>query len=313
MRVDIVLASYNGEKFISEFIESLFQQTYQNWKLIVSDDGSQDKTVEVIDHYISLDGRIVLVNQIPQKGVINNFNRALSFVESDYIMFADQDDVWLPSKLEESINYFKVVESTEGKHIPLLLFSDLILVDESLNLIAASFYKYRNLNPLNNTSFKYLLWCSSLYGCTVLFNRALLKIVKNIDDRVMMHDQIFGLFASLFGKVVFLDEPTVLYRQHDANVIGGLNRTLRFKIFNIYTYYARFSIYSSKLKSHILFVQEYLSKKNLDLDDFVYLKWFLSRSLLDRLKFWNFCVRPFIMDRLLFSLSCTLFIIFNRN
>jgi glycosyltransferase involved in cell wall biosynthesis len=310
MKIDIVLASYDGENFVGDFIDSLFKQTHENWRLIVSDDGSHDKTTDIINYYGFLDDRIQLVNWFKQGGVIENFNKVLSFVDADYIMFADQDDVWLPDKLEKTIRRIREAESTEGEDVPLLLFTDLTLVDDELNVIAPSFYEYRNLNPLNNTCFRYLFWCSTLFGCTTLFNRALLTLVGDIDDRVIMHDQFFALIASLFGKVVFLNESTILYRQHKSNVVGGLNKTLADKFLGFLRYLDRIYHYYLKILSQTFFLKQHMTRRKINSESIQLCDLLVSPQLLDRLKFWRLCVRPFLVERFALNMVLSFMIIF---
>jgi glycosyltransferase involved in cell wall biosynthesis len=310
MKVDIILASYNGEEYIAEFIESLIKQTYKTWQLIISDDGSQDNTVNIIKHYITLDSRIILVNQARQGGVVKNFNSALAYARADYIMFADQDDVWLSDKLEKSIK--KIREEEIGdENRPLLLFTDLTLVDENLKTIAPSFYRHHRFDPLNNTSKTYLSWCSTLYGCTILFNRALLKVVYPIDDRVIMHDQIFAFFASLLGKVIFLDERTVLYRQHNSNVIGGVGKKLIYKVFRFIDYYGTIKSYCKKIISQSLFIKEKISIIGLNRNDVDFLDDLLSSNPLRKLVFWKTCIQPFLRERIYLNLLLSWFLLTN--
>ncbi|MFM7471845.1 MAG: glycosyltransferase family 2 protein [Nodosilinea sp.] len=301
VKIDIVLASYNGEKYIDEFIKSLISQTHQNWRLIISDDSSQDNTLSIINHHIASESRIILVNQARQGGVVSNFNKALAYVDADYIMFADQDDLWKPNKLTNSINKFREIEQATGNTVPLLLFTDLTLADEKLEIIAPSFYRYHGFDPLNNLLTNYLSWCSTLYGCTALFNRALLTVVYPIDHRVLMHDQIFAFFASLLGRVIFLDEQTVLYRQHESNVIGGARNRLDHKLKNFINYYKKVENYHKKIISQANFINERLSKidldLDLDLDRLSFLSCIVSSNLFARLQFWKTCIQPFLFER----------------
>ena len=220
--VDIVMATYNGEKYLAAQIESLLGQTYKNWRLLVTDDGSTDRTLDILNGYANVHDRIIIVNTDRQGGVVKNFSKGLTFCTSPYIMFCDQDDIWLTNKISCMLGAMKVRESSLGKETPLLGFSDLCLVDDVGSVIHDSFYQYNRLNPKNNLDYRYLLWRSTVYGCTVIFNKELLYLAMPLPDNIPMHDQWFALIAAKFGFVFFLPESLIYYRQHCNNAVGGV-------------------------------------------------------------------------------------------
>ena len=228
-QVDIVLATYNGEKFLSEQIDSIIAQDYKNWRLLISDDGSKDRTVKIAENYCNIDNRIILVNKDRQGGVVKNFSKALEFVTSEYIMFCDQDDYWLPGKITHLKKLLMEKEVVVGK-VPLLIFSDLIIVDEALKITNKSFFHGSNINPKDNFNPQFLLWRSAVYGCTVMFNKSLYDVAMPLPSEVTMHDQWFALKASLMGFVMYSNESHVYYRQHGNNVVGAKNKSLFEKI-----------------------------------------------------------------------------------
>ena len=219
--VDIVLATFNGEKYLEQQLNSLIMQTHQNWKLLISDDGSSDLTLTILHYFSSLDSRIAIVNTIRQGGVVANFTKALSFVTSDYVLFCDQDDVWSDNKINLMLKNIFEEESKLGKLTPILGFSDATLVNHDLSIICPSFYGAHNLNPLNNLDGRFLIWRSSVYGCTVIFNKALYEMAMPMPYSVPMHDQWFALVASFTGRVFYMPIQLTLYRQHVSNVIGA--------------------------------------------------------------------------------------------
>ncbi len=219
--VDIVMATYNGEKYLAEQIDSLLGQTHNNWQLMISDDGSTDRTVDILQGYAKADERITIVSTVRQGGIIQNFSKALSFSTSQYVMFCDQDDIWLSDKVSSMLDALKVIEFSRGKDFPVLGFSDLCLVDETGAVIHKSFYQYNGLDPKNNLDHKYLSWRSTIYGCTVIFNKALLNRATPLPVDVPMHDQWFALIAAKFGVVFFSSESRIYYRQHSSNAVGG--------------------------------------------------------------------------------------------
>jgi len=214
--IAILLSTYNGEKYIKEQLESILKQTYQKFVLIVRDDGSKDKTVEILENYSLKDKRILLIETGSNVGIKQSFfyllNYALQYTNAQYFMFCDQDDVWLPGKLE----FF--LKKAVSKY-PQLLHSDLVVVNEKLNKIADSFWNYQNLNPEFKT-LNYLLVQNNITGCAMMINRELAKIVK-YHENMIMHDWWIGLIASMFGKIEYIRIPTVLYRQHANNDIGA--------------------------------------------------------------------------------------------
>lgn len=225
--VDIAMATYNGEKYISEQIDSIINQNYQNWKLYISDDGSMDDTVKIIKNFVSKDNRIELVNTERQGGVIQNFNKALEHTDAEFIVLSDQDDLWPKNRLEMLVTK---ISNHSGKNQPRLIFTDLTLINETGEIIAESFYKENSLNPLQNVERYNLLWNSTVYGCTTIMNRALLDMVLPIPTNAHMHDQWLAMKAHQNKGLVFFDVPTVLYRQHSENVVGGNKKNIFQKV-----------------------------------------------------------------------------------
>lgn len=230
-KIDIALATYNGSSFLTEQIDSILNQTYSEISLFFSDDGSKDDTVLKIKKIADHDKRMHICNTKRVGGVVLNFEKALEFSQAEYIMFSDQDDVWLPDKIESMLNFIMEKENQLGSEIPILCFSDLTLVDENLNVIADSFYKANKLNPLNNININFLLWRSTVYGCSCIFNRACLQKALPFPANIPMHDHWLALIAAKYGSVFFYEKSTILYRQHSNNVIGGaaFNKSLFYK------------------------------------------------------------------------------------
>lgn len=226
LAVDILLSTYNGENYIAAQLESILSQSYKNWRLLIRDDGSTDTTVDIIRQYVQrYPDSIVYINdldrQLAHLGVRQSFFQLLHYAEADYIMFCDQDDVWLPHKIQVTLRKMLQAEHKYGETMPLLVFTDLMVVNEQLSLLAVSYYRYRKLNYKIGRSLQRLLTQNIVVGCTVLFNFSLLKRLNVVDDSaIIMHDWWLALAAVVFGKIVFLPETTILYRQHGANVSG---------------------------------------------------------------------------------------------
>ena len=221
-KVDILLATYNGEKYLEELINSIVNQTYSNWYLIIRDDGSNDNTINIITDYCEKypDKITIVKDSYKNLGVIKNFSALINYSQSKYIMFSDQDDIWLPNKIELSINKIKSYDNT----YPLLIHTDLKVVDENLNIISDSFWKYKNINPKDGLQLGNSLCQNSVTGCTVIINKALKELITSIPEQVIMHDWWISIVALIFGKVYYITETTILYRQHSNNTLGaGIN------------------------------------------------------------------------------------------
>ncbi len=223
--IDILMATYNGEKFINIQIDSILNQTYKEWKLIIRDDGSTDKTVEIIKEYEkNYPDKVKLIcDEKTSYGAKNNFFNLIKYSTSDYIMFSDQDDYWLENKVESGI---KKIKKYEKKYIdtPILIHGDLKIVDKNLNVINDSMFKIQKLYGKKNKFSDYLVQ-NNVTGCTMIINKRLLDLCNTIPSYAIMHDWWLALVASAFGKVIFDSNPYIYYRQHDNNVEGAKDIT----------------------------------------------------------------------------------------
>lgn len=226
--IDIVLATYNGEKFLAEQIRSIQNNNgYQKWisQLLVIDDGSTDATFSIVKELSLHDEKIVwLTNTSTRHGASNNFAFGLAQTLSPYIMLSDQDDVWLPEKIQLSLDKIKQLEKESGS-VPLLVFSDKEIVDEKLQTICSSYFKLRDIPKDWHVKPEQLCQQNVVSGCTMLFNRALLNKAMPIPEQAYMHDWWLALVANKCGKLELIDKPLIKYRQHDNNTIGVNKRS----------------------------------------------------------------------------------------
>lgn len=231
--IAICMATFNGEKFVEMQLQSILRQTYENWVLFIRDDHSHDGTAEIIRKYASAyEDKIVLIEDttLRGRGVKENFSAVLSRVTEknvfSYYMFADQDDIWLEDKIEKTIGFLKSHETKTD--IPLLVHTDLTVVDEEQNVLGESFFQYRSLDP-SIRDLRHLLIQNNITGCTMLWNKALNDLIDLSIDGIVIHDWWIALTASVFGKILCLEEATILYRQHQKNAVGATRvNSLRF-------------------------------------------------------------------------------------
>ena len=200
--ISVCIATYNGEKFIKEQLDSILDQLSDGDEIIISDDSSTDTTIDIIKKY--LDKRIIIIDNQKFHSPVYNFENAIKHAKGDYIFLADQDDVWLPHKIENLLPH--LVEND-------LVLSNATVVDASLNIIKDSFYKG---NPIKD--FISNLLFNPYTGCMLAVNRRALKYMLPFPTKIAMHDIWIGLCCEIFGKVCFFDENLILYRRHGANL-----------------------------------------------------------------------------------------------
>ena len=219
--IAILMATYNGEQFIREQLDSLFAQTYTDWTLFVRDDGSTDNTISIIESYQKEHHNIVIIdNEGKNLGPFMNFMELLQKVDSPLYMFIDQDDVWLPHKIENEVAAFRSLNCDETT--PGLVFTNLQLVDENLNVLSASFWNSIHFSPYIFNSFTEQAFIGYITGCTMLFNKKAKEISFPVAQYAPMHDWWVAIcIYKANGKVGFVETPQMLYRKHGNNVTGN--------------------------------------------------------------------------------------------
>lgn len=220
--IDILVACYNGENFLKQQLDSLINQTYQDFNIILRDDGSKDSSLKILKQFkADYPDKVTLIEGNPTKSAKNNFFELMKYAKSEYIMFCDQDDVWLENKVEITLSKMKDTENAYGKDVPVLCHTDLSVADKDLNITHNSFFKMQKFD-ISKTSLNRALVQNIVTGCTVMINRALLNIAKGTNSNdVIMHDWWLFLIASAFGRVEAINSPTILYRQHENNQVGA--------------------------------------------------------------------------------------------
>ena len=279
MKVNILMSTYNGQQFLAEQIRSIQEQSYTDWTLFIRDDGSSDNTKEILKDFERQDSRIHLIDsdKSDNLGVIKSFHKLVNHDRADYYFFSDQDDVWLPNKLELSLkeaqNYLA--------DLPLMVYMDLKVVNQDLEIMTESMVKSQSHHA--NTELVQELTENTVTGGVAMINHALAEMWQVTDD-ILMHDWYLALLASAFGNLVFIDQPGELYRQHSDNVLGARTLSKRFKKW--IRPHILFAVYwdliknSQKQASHLL--QMPLSQSNRELiEAFVTI---MDKSMLERFR-----------------------------
>jgi len=227
-RIDILLATFNGGTYLGEQLESIAAQTHENWRVIARDDGSSDDTLAVLEAFRARcpDKVTVLDDELGNLGLQRNFSRLMEHSDAPYAAFCDQDDVWSPEKLELCLVRMRELEIEHGRESPLLVFTDLEVVDETLQVIDTSFWRSANLRPDRCNSLNRLLFQNVVTGCTTLMNRLLVKKAIPVPAAADLHDWWVALVAASCGRAGYITRPTVRYRQHGRNIVGARSLAL---------------------------------------------------------------------------------------
>lgn len=228
MKVAVLLSTFDSEQYLRAQIDSILSQSFTDLELHIRDDGSSDGTLDILAEYIDLDSRVFLLNDDgSNRRSAGSFLQLLSKVEADYYFFCDHDDVWLPKKIELTLSALQMSEDRAlDLSAPVLVATDLAVVDSELNVIHPSFAQYSGIYPQLLQRFVDLAATNYITGCTAAFNRSLRdRALKLSTEFVEMHDHWLSLVCLKYGgRICYLPIPTLLYRQHDKNVVGAKAR-----------------------------------------------------------------------------------------
>lgn len=220
----VLLATYNGSEYLKQQLDSLFKQTFSDFRIVVHDDGSSDATLDIINTYRNnYPEKIELLYGDSLGSPKANFLWMLTQVEAEIYFFCDQDDVWHETKIEKSLHALGKINT------PVCVFTDMWVTDESLNVLSDSFIRYIGRTP-DNTAYSQILIDNPAAGTTMCFNRALrdlvVELLPEIDiNNIPMHDALVLALADIMGQVIAIDEPLVYYRQTGRNTMGATTET----------------------------------------------------------------------------------------
>ena len=215
--VSVCIAAYNGQQFIVQQLDSILCQLDNNDEVIISDDGSTDRTIEIIESY--KDSRIKLVHNLKSHGVVPNFENALLYTKGDYIFLSDQDDIWMPNKVK------LMCEALQKNN---LVICDAEIIDADNKLLYPSFYEIRN----SGTGFIKNFAANTYLGCCMAFRKDILAYILPFPKKIIMHDIWIGLCVELMGTSIFIHQQLVQYRKHSNSVTSTAINMSNISLYN---------------------------------------------------------------------------------
>jgi len=223
--VYILMATFNGERYLRAQLESIRGQSLCDWVLLVRDDGSTDQSTRIVRDYTARDPRIILISDtFGHLGPVRCFACLLQLAYDQgarYVACSDQDDIWLPEKLADACAVLVALEARDGESVPTLVHSDLEVVNAHLLPISPSFMHFERINNPASPPLPVVVVQNHVVGCTLTANRALLALALPVPPDVRMHDWWLALCAKAAGTVHFLPKVSVKYRQHGRNTLGA--------------------------------------------------------------------------------------------
>lgn len=240
-KIDIVMATYNGEKYLREQIQSIISQTNKEWNLLIRDDGSTDKTLDIIEEFLKKDDRIKLIKDTKGNlGCIKNFEELLKESKAKYIFLCDQDDIWREDKLDKCIKHLEKNQ---------VIYHDAEVVFEQENRKIQLF----NFKKKENILIKILK--AKYAGCCMAFRREILDIILPIPQKYPAHDIWIGIIGEWIGGVKYIDDKLMIYRRHGNNVSNlseksknSLLKKIKFRYY--YLFYPLWRILKWKTKKY---------------------------------------------------------------
>ncbi|MDD9155978.1 glycosyltransferase family 2 protein [Aliivibrio sp. S4TY2] len=229
MTVEVLLSTYNGEAYLQEQLDSLVSQSCNDFFVTIRDDGSSDATISIIEEYIFRYPELFFLSTADKGNLkaAGSFMALIRASTAEYVMLCDQDDIWDPEKIEISLRKIKQLEQ-EDASIPILVFSDLRLMDNSGNVFCESFWEFQSLDCQVAKDWRKLLTLNVVTGCTVIINRMAISVSLPFALPEMLHDHWIAVNVSRYGKIGYIPSATISYRQHSSNVEGAHRFSIRY-------------------------------------------------------------------------------------
>ena len=228
MSTVVLLAAYNGSRHLPALLDSLMDQTDQDFSVLMQDDGSEDGTVSLLEEISMKDGRFSFgAEQGLHLGAAGNFLSLIRQADADYVLLCDQDDLWEENKIAVLKEAMRGMEAEYGSGTPLLVHSDCSLISADGTPAGGSFFRHQGWDP-KAVSLPPLLVQNNVTGCTILMNAPLCRLIAGHARArdLFMHDWFIALTAASFGKIRFVDQPLTRYRQHGGNAVGASSKNL---------------------------------------------------------------------------------------
>jgi glycosyltransferase involved in cell wall biosynthesis len=215
---DVILAVFNGQAYLPQMLDSLLSQTTRDFNVLVRDDGSRDGSLEILENYRGrFDGRLSVIPGESSGSATANFAILMRETKADYVLLADQDDVWKPEKVELTLRSLKAAEAEYGKSTPIYFATDIAVVNKDLELISDSYWKWKRLRPDMMSELSRSLICVPIQGMASGMNRALIDLSNPVAEKAISHDWWAQLIAAAMGRVICDPSVTALYRVHGGN------------------------------------------------------------------------------------------------
>lgn len=235
--IAILLAAYNAQDFIADQLDSIISQTNTEWTLYIRNDGSKDETQGIIDRYnLAYPDKIIQIDKGGENlGCRNNFFKLFEVVESDYYMFCDADDVWLPQKVQVLYDAMRELE-VDYPTLPLQAFSDVIICDAQMNVIEDSHWRSTGINPEYFLSYNYMAVCCNAGGACSIYNKAVKNMIFPLKNDFLIYDFWIAINVAKYGKFKVVHQALLKYRQHGNQIYGvsyGRFNSVGYKLKNI--------------------------------------------------------------------------------
>jgi glycosyltransferase involved in cell wall biosynthesis len=221
------MSVFNGERYLDQQLNSIANQTFTDWKLIVRNNGSTDGTKDILKSFSDahLNKVEIIEADHTEPFIPLSFGDALLRSTAPYIMFSDGDDVWMDDKIEVTMNAMLKMQASQKCGMPLLIHTDLVLVDSDLNLISDSMWRSQGLDP-ERKKLNQVIMHSNACGNTFMFNSELRDLILPIPADCIMHDYWTSSIAAAFGQIGTVNRGTIKYRQHQVNACGAESLSL---------------------------------------------------------------------------------------
>lgn len=275
--ISIAMATYNGERFLAQQLESIVSQSYKNIEVVICDDGSTDQTLKIIQAYCDKYPFIKLYHNRQKLGFVKNFEKAISLCSGDYIALSDQDDIWIKEKLALQMKYMHKMEKDHPNSM-VMVHSDLKMIDQNGNMIVNSYFKHKKYHLLSSKDLGHIFGPCGVMGNTIMINKRLKEMILPFPEAVKFHDYWIAVVNELLGHRATIEKSLVKYRIHDHNTSNTSQKLENTHLsFKFLTSFIHQGITPPFLSSHRADIIHYLlSKYKINVQDKIVILDFLT-------------------------------------